>query len=73
MNKMQPMETAPKDRGILLRMKSEYREEPYEIFVVAKYANWIGRGYEEVWETGPGQCVMLRSRDLLGWYELPEE
>lgn len=70
---MQPMETAPQDRPILL--KTIYGDEgAKDSFCPAKYTEWNGGAghYGKVWELAQGRCIVFGSKDILGWYELPK-
>lgn len=68
---MQPMETAPRDRMILIALGEGYDKDAY---IVAKYRQLDKTGpYKEVWEMGPGEFYQLDDKALIGWWDLPEK
>ena len=68
MSEWQPIETAPKDRWILLRGESGYRGRPYRAHVGHWDAEYRPRN---PWQTSEADCFEDDGDPPTHWMELP--
>jgi hypothetical protein len=71
---LQLMDTAPRDRPILLKTNYDVTGSRNS-YCIAQYAEWGGneRPPAKMWETGFGEGFSFDSKAILGWWELPND
>lgn len=73
MNKAQPMETAPKNRPVLVKHKvlgwfqAQFYQDVYDQSI-AQHGDLGGFGWSAIWSDN-----WLYHKDMIAWAELPED